>query len=65
MPNLTQRLTKSRAVGCQRPPVSTAKGTSDPTGICYGRVGGKDGKTLFVTATSGVYAIDIENTRAR
>jgi gluconolactonase len=28
-------------------------------------LGGKDGKTLFVTATSGVYAIDIENTRAR
>jgi gluconolactonase len=28
-------------------------------------LGGKDGKTLFVTATSGVYAIDIENKRAR
>ena len=29
------------------------------------RIGGKDGKTLFVTATSGVYAIDIENARSR
>ena len=29
------------------------------------RLGGKDGKTLFVTATSGVYAIDIENARSR
>jgi gluconolactonase len=28
-------------------------------------LGGKDGKTLFVTATTGVYAIDIENKRAR
>jgi gluconolactonase len=28
-------------------------------------LGGKDGKTLYVTATSGVYAIDIANARAR
>ena len=28
-------------------------------------LGGKDGKTLYVTATSGVYAIDIETARAR
>ncbi len=28
-------------------------------------LGGKDGKTLYVTATSGVYAIDVENPRAR
>ena len=28
-------------------------------------LGGKDGKTLFVTATTGVYAIEIENKRAR
>jgi gluconolactonase len=28
-------------------------------------LGGKDGKTLFVTATSGVYAINLENARAR
>ena len=28
-------------------------------------LGGKDGKTLFVTATTGVYAIDIENSRPR
>lgn len=28
-------------------------------------LGGKDGRTLFVTATTGVYAIDIENKRAR
>ena len=28
-------------------------------------LGGKDGKTLYVTATSGVYAIDVENARAR
>ena len=28
-------------------------------------LGGKDGKTLYVTATSGVYAIDVEHARAR
>lgn len=28
-------------------------------------LGGKDGKTLFVTASSGVYAISVENARAR
>lgn len=28
-------------------------------------LGGKDGKTLFVTATTGVYAISLENARAR
>lgn len=28
-------------------------------------LGGKDGKTLYVTATGGVYAIDVENARSR
>jgi gluconolactonase len=28
-------------------------------------LGGKDGRTLYVTATAGVYAIDVENPRAR
>ena len=28
-------------------------------------LGGKDGKTLYVTATGGVYAIDVENERSR
>jgi len=28
-------------------------------------LGGKDGKTLFVTATGGVYSIEIENARSR
>jgi len=28
-------------------------------------LGGKDGKTLYVTATAGVYAVDVENARAR
>jgi gluconolactonase len=28
-------------------------------------LGGKDGKTLYVTASSGVYAIDVANPRAR